>query len=254
MEGFFRDVEEYVQEWEAKVPSKTLPNLLQELYNDKRTRHGALWEDVGVSKISGGVIGRARGEMIHLASQFRVEHHELDIKLAEMISSVAYMAGAGQRVGKPRKIDFFLMHDVTSSMFLTVLCRQDFIPITDRCRLLEFKGRMDLVWYAACGAPHLNIETIDNYKPESSADWGWEELFAAINKMHDDGHVAKFSRALKHGEDMSAGVTDEVLPVKRHSWLNLAKMSYDTNLGLEGDKKWIFFTGFDQPWANVPDV
>jgi hypothetical protein len=32
-----------------------------------------------------------------------------------------------------------------------------------------------------------------------SADMGWKELYAAVNKEHDDGHVAKMIRALKNG-------------------------------------------------------
>lgn len=252
MESFFHDCEKIVARTSPPLPNRPLAELLHALHDSEFTRRGALWEDVGVTKITTGILGRARYPMLSLASQFRVEPGTLEQRCTEMISAAAYMAGAGQRSGRPRKIDFFLMHDVTSSILLTVLARQEFIPLADRMRLVEFKGRMDLVWYAACGAPKLHVATIDKYEAGASAGWGWTELFTAVNSMHDDGHVAKFVRALKHGQDVESTAPMDVLPVKGDAWLNLAKMAYDTNLGLPGDKKWIFFTGFDEPWENVP--
>lgn len=253
MEAFFRDCEELIAKSESALPRKSLAELLYEVHANETTRHGARWEDAGVSKIKAGVLGRAREQMVLLASQFRVDPEALEQRTVEMISSVAYMAGAGQRSGKARKIDFFYMHDVTSSIFLTVLTHQQFIPLADRVRLLEFKGRMDLVWYAACGAPELRLENVEYYVAGPSAELDWDGLFRFINIMHDDGHVAKFARALKHGENMAALIPSVSLPIEGDLWLKLAKMAYDTNVNVPNQAKWIFFAGFDQPWTQVAD-
>ncbi|KAK4993503.1 hypothetical protein LTR50_000433 [Elasticomyces elasticus] len=112
------------------------------------------------------------------------------------------MATAAQRRGKLRKIDFFYMHNVTSSIFLTVLTRQDFIKLKDR--------------YAACGALKLRVEDVASYGNGASAGMNWDQLFRAINEMHDDGHVAKFVRALKSGEEVLKGLGENNagLPIK----------------------------------------
>ena len=103
-----------------------------------------------------GVLGRAGKEIASLAAQFRVTPETLERRTAEMISCCAYFAGAAQRPGKARKIDFFYMHDVTSSIFLSVFVKQPWINVEDKVRLVEFKGRIDLVWYATCGAAELD--------------------------------------------------------------------------------------------------
>ena len=61
-----------------------------------------------------------------------------------MISTYTYFAGAAQREGRKRKIDFFYIHNVTSSIFFTVLIRQDWIKLEDHVRLVEWKASLDL--------------------------------------------------------------------------------------------------------------
>ncbi|KAK2767077.1 hypothetical protein FQN54_006396 [Arachnomyces sp. PD_36] len=241
----------------ATSNTKPLVELFHEAYANEGIRHAARWEDVGPSKMSRGVLGRGAQEIVRLGAQFRVDPETLEQRTAEMISCCAYMAGAAQRPGKPRKIDFFYMHDVTGSIFLTVLIRQPWISAADKVRLVEHKARLDLVWYATCGAAQLNIDDVKNYDGGPSASMDWDALFRAINTMHDDGHVAKFARALKNGEEVSKKFEEangSSFPVKGDMWLRLARMAYDTNLNLSPEAKWIFFTGFDQPWSQVPLV
>lgn len=173
--------------------------------------------------------------------------------LTSYSSELRRWSAAAQRRGKLRKIEFFYMHNVTSSIFLTVLTRQNFIELENRARLLEYKGRSDLVWYAACGAAKLQVEDVASYGSCQSAGMNRDQLFRAINEMHDDGHVAKFARALKSGEEVSKGSEENnaAFPIKGHLWLKAAQMAYDTNLDLPGDQKWLFFAGFDQPGARV---
>ncbi|KAL4942085.1 hypothetical protein BDV06DRAFT_170062 [Aspergillus oleicola] len=66
-----------------------------------------------------------------------------------MISVCANLVGSVLRPDRKRKLDFFIMHAVTSSIFCRVLIRQDWIKLEDRRRLVEWKGRLDLAWYAA---------------------------------------------------------------------------------------------------------
>ena len=236
--------------------SKTLVELLDEVRADDTIHYAAHWDDFA-NKLKNGTLGRAGQEIATLAAQFRVEPATLERRAAEMINCCVYISGCTLRPGKVPRIDFFHMHAVTSSIFLTVLIKQPWISTETKVRLIEWKGRLDLVWYAASGAGELRIEDVKDYKGSSSAHMTWSALYQAINAMHDDGHVAKFVRALKNGEEVSKpfehGDGAGAFPIKGDMWLKLARMAYDSTLDVvPSEAKWVWGTGFDQAWARVP--
>ncbi|KAI0127009.1 hypothetical protein BJ170DRAFT_426263 [Xylariales sp. AK1849] len=255
---FFADTEREAAKTEH-YPAKDRP--LVELFHEARAnetiRDSAQWEDMQF-KMKNGVLKRAKHDITALAAQFRVTPETLQRRTAEMISCCAYFSGAAQRYNKARKIDFFYMHNVTGSIFLSVLIRQPWIRMEDKVRLVEWKARLDLVWYATCGTPELHVEYIKNYKPDHSAGWDWQELYRRANADYDDGHVVKYARALENGEQVAkefeTGEWADAFPVKGDMWLNLSRMAYDTTFGLHQDDKWIVFPGFDLPWKKIPDA
>ncbi|KAI0121119.1 hypothetical protein BJ170DRAFT_644932 [Xylariales sp. AK1849] len=237
---------------------KPMLALLHEARADEAIRAAPQWTDFGF-KMRDGIVGRALEPVSSLAAQFRIrpDEEELKRRTAEMINVCAFFAGASQRQGRPRKIDFFYMHNVTSSIFFTVFIRQDWIPLEDRVRLVEWKARLDLAWYAVSGCAPLDPEAISSYSNPNSAGTDWQDLFRAVNQEHDDGHAAKFIRALKNGEDVSRDFErdwDETcFPMRGDMWLRLAHMCQDTTTNMDVDLKWVFFTGFEQPWKR-PDL
>jgi len=237
---------------------KPMIQLVHEVRANETIRNAPRWTDFG-NKMRDGVIGRAGEEMQSIAAQFRIrkDEKELERRTAEMISTCAYFAGAAQREGRKRKIDFFYMHNVTSSIFFTILIRQDWIELEDRVRLVEWKARLDLAWYAVSGCAPLDGENISTYSNPESDRLGWAELFSAVNKEHDDGHAVKFIRAMKNGEDVARefeqGEWEAYFPMKGDMWLRLARMCQDTTKNLPTDLKWVPFTGFKQPWKR-PDL
>jgi hypothetical protein len=257
IDKFLFDSEKLASRYSASELSKKLVDLLKEARANDTIHHAAHWTDFA-NKINHGVFGRAGTEIAELASQFRVTPDTLDRHCAEVINIAAYMAGAAQRKGKGRKIDFFYMHNVTSSIFFSVFMKQDWLSVEDKVRLVEWKGRLDLVWYAASGCPELNVDDVANYQATLSKGMGWDELYKAIVDMHDDGHVAKFVRALRNGMEVGApfenGESGDAFPLKGNMWLQLARMAYDTTLGLSPEGKWIWGAGFDQPWGGVPGL
>ncbi|RAH41253.1 questin oxygenase tpcI [Aspergillus brunneoviolaceus CBS 621.78] len=237
---------------------KPLVQLLREARATEAIRSAPRWEDFG-NKMRDGVVGRALLEMAAIGSQFTVkpDERELQRRTAEMISVCAYMAGASQRPGRKRKIDFFYMHTLTSSLFFSVLIRQDWIGLADRVRLVEWKGRLDLAWYVVSGSAELHDDAITDYHDDFSADMGWKELYAAVNKEHDDGHVAKMIRALKNGQEAARPFEAEypdAFPVKGDMWLKIARMALDTTKDWPTDQKFVNFTGFDMGWKIRPDL
>lgn len=237
---------------------KPMVELIHEIRANDTIRNAPRWSDFG-NKMRDGIVGRAVDDMASIASQFRIhaDEKELERRTAEMISTCAFFAGAAQREGRKRKIDFFYMHNVTSSLFFTVLIRQHWIKLEDRARLVEWKARLDLAWYAVSGSAPLDEKAITTYSNPESDGFGWEDLFSAVNKEHDDGHAAKFIRALKNGETVASqygkGEWAHYFPVHGDMWLKLARMCQDTTKGLPTDLKWVPFTGFDQPWKR-PDL
>ena len=247
------------QEASISYPSKRpkpLIELLREVRANDAIRRAPRWEDFG-NKMRDGVLGRAGQEITTLAAQFCIKPEELERRTAEMISNCAYFAGAAQRPDRKRKIDFFYMHAVTSSIFFTVLIRQPWISTEDKIRLVEWKGRLDLAWYAVSGCAELHIEDVNDYKDAASAGMDWSDLFRVVNTEHDDGHVAKFIRALKNGEEVARpferGEWAEAFPVNGDMWLKIARMALDTTKDWPTETKWVVFTGFDQGWKR-PDL
>ncbi|KAG6016151.1 hypothetical protein E4U54_002208 [Claviceps lovelessii] len=243
----------------ARKP-KSLLQLVDELRGHDTIRQAPRWDDFG-NKMRDGVVGRACMETAFVASQFVVPESEehLRRRTAEMIGTCAFVAGASQRPGRKRKIDFFYMHMVTSSLFFSVIIEQDWIPLPDRVRMVEWKARLDLAWYVVSGCAELHADAITEYRDGLTDHMGWEEVYAAVNKEHDDGHVAKLVRALKNGQEACRPFEEDeecrhAFPVHGDMWLKVARMALGTTRGWPTDLKFVNFTGFDMGWTIRPDL
>lgn len=245
----------------GSVQAKPLEELYAEVHASEKIRSSAWLKD---GPLRGqGVLLRAMEELAAVAAQFQVAPADVERGTAEMISCGAFTS-AGQKAGKTRKIDFFYLHIVTCSIMVDVMMREPWIKPEDKARLLEWKGRLDLVWYAANGAAELRVKDISEYQPTLSKGMDWRSLYKASNEIHDDGHVVKFVRALKNGEDVVKPWEQNrhapSLPVTGDMWFKIAQMCYDgtATIGPESphelSKKWVWGAGFDLPWMKVPDL
>ncbi|KAK4119023.1 hypothetical protein N657DRAFT_675207 [Parathielavia appendiculata] len=262
LEAFFQQSEKLAAEASS---NNTAPKPLLSLYREVRAtdkiRTAARVEE-GPVRVRDGVLGRAGAEIAALTAQWRVaaQHTEaaLERATAEMINLAAFSAGGAQRAGRARRIDFFHMHNVNASIFFTTFNRLPWLSLADKVRLVERKARVDLVWYAASAAAELSLDWVEGYVPTHSKGLDWQGLYKVVNKAHDDGHVAKFVRAIRNGQESSrkyeTGEGSENFPVKGESWFKLAQLSYDSTLGLGPDDKWIWGAGFDPLWNAVPAV
>lgn len=240
-------------------PSMSILQLVDEVRASEEIRTAPRWSDLGL-KLRNGLVARGGEAFAQLAGRFRIaaDEDELARRTAEMMSTCAHLCGAAQFPGKKTKIDFFWMHEVTASLFMSLLAKQrDWISLEDRVLLMERKVRTDLAWYACCGSPPLDENFLPNYSSPESDGWSWDDLYQAVLKEHDDGHAAKFIRACKYAEETCAefenGEWGDYLPVKGDMWLKLARMCHDTTKNTEIDFKWIRFTGFPEGWQR-PDL
>ncbi|KAG6311476.1 hypothetical protein E4U22_002640 [Claviceps purpurea] len=124
--------------------------------------------------------------------------------------------------------------------------------------MVEWKARLDVAWYVVCGCADIQQLALTAYNDPVTDGMGWEELYAAVVKEHDDGHVAKMIRALKNGQEAARpfenGPYRNAFPLHGDMWLKAARMTLGTTTGCDEDTKFVMFTGFDIPWETRPDL
>ena len=175
---------------------------------------------------------------------------------AEMTNVSAFITGATQRPGRMVKLDFFFIHCVNASIFFSAFNEQNHWSIETKCRLLEWKGRSDLLTYASRVAPKLYAHEIADYKP-LQPDMTWSSLIKRTNELsHDDGHIAKLVRALAYGAKVCETYetdqrTAERFPLKGTGWLQIANMGLDTTTDLRVPARWMRGAGAERNWVNV---
>jgi hypothetical protein len=108
-------------------------------------------------------------------SQWTVNEHNLESKTAEMINTAVYYTAAAQHPPKQVKFDFYFMHCVNASIFWSTFNKLPWLSMENKIRLLEWKGRNDLVMYASRRSPKLLLEEITGYVPKDleagSGEW-----------------------------------------------------------------------------------
>lgn len=203
--------------------------------------------------------------LFDLASQYNLDRSSseetLKLRLAEMINVIAWMASACQNPKKAVKFDFFLMHAVNCSIFLSVFGELPWLNIRSKIRLLESKVRMDIVMYVTQGCPKLLTEEITNYAPRRGSEgMNWPDVIDRAKKIPCDGHVLKMIRALRHGRTVcapyeSSETTASKFPVKGDEmWLKIANMVLDSTEDHPSVlDKWMRGPGFEKAWEVIPD-
>lgn len=141
------------------------------------------------------------------------------------MTSAVYYTSAAQRPSKEVKFDFFLMHCVNASIFLSKIVALRSLNVNSKIRLLEWKGRLDLLMFVSRGVPELRLDEVTNYK----APKDWNTIFGkSIVHPEDDGHASKLMRALAHGEEVcrpyEAQAKEKGLLVTGDMWLKIGNM------------------------------
>ena len=108
---------------------------------------------------------------------------------------------------------------------------QPWITASNKARLLEYKGRLDLLQFASRGCPKLLFSEIENYIPKKKEASGWPSIFERVKLIDDDGHAAKLVRAFAHGQCISGPWEEsEKFRVKDKLWQKLGNMGSMTLL------------------------
>ncbi|KEF52247.1 uncharacterized protein A1O9_11487 [Exophiala aquamarina CBS 119918] len=252
---FFFEAEQIARE----QPSEKEVKLI-DLFNEVR-QHPELWDKQhwrGGDNLDDEILSNAPQKLIEIAAKWQVTPTDLDIKTAEMYNVNAYAAGAAQYKPKEVKIDFFLMHQVNLSIFYPVLNQQSWLSLENKARLLEWKGRIDLINYASRLSPELHEDEIITYKAKDPSRTTWESIFQKAHMMDDDGHIVKLLRALAYGSSLSAPyeMKEELsdrFPLKGKNWIQIGNMAVDTTVSDIYPQRFIRGAGNPEKWAIFRD-
>ncbi|KAJ5913130.1 hypothetical protein N7504_002013 [Penicillium tannophilum] len=229
----------------GKPGQKSLLQLLTEIRKDQTLKSSVRFSDS--NKFRDGVLHRAPQEMLQYAAQYTVSAEQIPERLADMINTVVYYTSTAQRRDKKIKIDFFLIHCLNSSIFFSTLMNLPFLDQKSKCRLLEWKGRLDLLTYVSRNSPDLLIDEVVQYPAQKD----WQTVISqSVAHPSDDGHLSKLVRAVAHGQNVCKPFEkNSAMPISGEMWLKIGNMAVDSTAG--NDAMWIRSTGFDEAWQNI---
>lgn len=234
----------------------SLLDLVREIREDPTLYDQDYWD--GGDSLNDKILADAPDKLCQIAAKWRVDEKDLDEKTAEMFEANVYLMGAAQRPEKEVKLDFFFMHSVNASLFFTAFNKQTWLSLENKVRLLEWKGRMDLLTYASRLAPMLDGDEIVNYKVRQ-AGLTWSSLIDQVNQLkHDDGHIAKLVRALAHGSQVCAPYHNQPelssrFPLDERGFFQIANMALDTTADPVLPRRWVRGAGGERNWVHCAD-
>ncbi|KAI8716343.1 hypothetical protein NCS52_00927500 [Fusarium sp. LHS14.1] len=247
---FFKGIQNAEKSLENSA-SRSMIDLIREIEQNHAIRSASCWGDG--SWIDDNPLANAPEGLWKIAAQWRVSPDELKLKTAEMINVCIFHTAAAQRPEKQHKLDFFLIHNVNCSIFFSALVEKDWMSLEDKARLLEWKGRFDIVAYAVRGSPRLRINEVVNYRPKKP-QMSWGQLFKRVNAFLDDSHVTKLIRALANGERVSREYDERAdFPMKQNMFLKTAHIALDSTEEALYPDRWLKGAGFEQQWAKFKD-
>ncbi|KAG0251972.1 hypothetical protein BGZ95_006740 [Linnemannia exigua] len=188
--------------------------------------------DVARSKVAAEKVQR-------LLSEWKIEEtiQDIDLKAKELFKACLLAAGGtGLRNGKVKQ-DFFLMHALTSVLFVHKLAHA--LPPAYAVSCLTSHLGASLAYYISRGRPQVDVDALLTYRGKHPLDPSnpWLSIIKRAVEI-DDVHVTKVVRSCALG-DLLFGAEDSFSQLL----LNTAQISLD----LKGD--WEFKgVGWNQTW------
>ncbi|CAI9630963.1 hypothetical protein GT037_010064 [Alternaria burnsii] len=224
----------------------TLVDIMESMGADDTIRNGAKYGDTDV--FTEGLLKRVPNELIDYCSRWTVAEDQVDDKYIEMINTAIYWTATAQNPHKQLKFDFFFIHAVNLCIVMKSILDLPILSAANRARLLEMKGRVDLLIWASRKMPTPQDTDVHTYPIRL----GWPEVFErSYNHPTDDGHLAKFVRTLAYAQELCVPYEGEAkqrgLKVTGDMWLKIGNMAVDT-AGKKFEDIWVRGAGFDEPW------
>ncbi|KAG0277758.1 hypothetical protein BGZ96_002723 [Linnemannia gamsii] len=203
---------------------KTIVDMLTTLREDREldnvTSYSSATKNMDVIK-SEVAVARVQ----ELISEWKIEEttQDIDLKTKELYKACLLVAGAtGIRNGKVKQ-DFFLMHALTSLLFVHKLVHA--LPPSYAVSLLKSHLSATLAFYISRGRPLVDVEALMNYRGQQTLDSSnpWLSMIKRAIEI-EDVHVIKVVRSCAFG-DLLFGAEDSY----SHLLLNTAQTALDLN-------------------------
>ncbi|KAI9147436.1 Questin oxidase [Paramyrothecium foliicola] len=237
----------------AKTEQRMPPilSLFEQIQADSNFEGAARFQDE--SKIEDGILKRALEPMLSILEQVHVTDDELEERTAEMFHTIILVASSAA-IHPPYhvKYDFFLMHHVNSAiMYLTTL-QQAWLSRRQKCRLLEWKIRMDLIQYVARGRTPISVEAIASYEPKLPSKSSVRDIGNRLHDFGDDGHGIKQARATALCHELMKNWEDKPWAILKGDsiWQRIQHMVVDA-LEVPGPL-YARSAGYEEAWKDVP--
>ncbi len=213
----------------------TAMNIILSIHQDSRIDGAVKWAD----KDKYTTVINTIPHLVHEYCQQWQVSESLDgptglrIRATELQILAAALYAGPHCADKETMLDFFLMHTLTSSMFLHYYV--ELLEPRHAASLLRGKFATDLVYYIAHGRPYLNLEQFKSYPKVLN----WDQIISKAIASEDD-HVPKVIRALIHASRYDKA---QVFPLETYQ--AIASLSVDDNLYWSVDA-----IGFDEAWHS----
>ena len=238
--SFFSPAEKTALEADEK---KTLIEIMDQMRADKKLSTAAHHEDG--DRFAEGFLKRAP-EVIAHCSQWTVPEDKLHERLAEMMNTAStyparpgfvsirlldinyhikvYWTATAQNPEKEIKLDFFYLHSVNSAILFKAFMDLPYLSSRSKSRLLEMKGRIDLLNWVSRNMPKPELKDVIDY----NIFHDWPDVFAQSCKHPtDDGHLPKYVRAVAYARELCRPYETEArngFLVKGDMWIRIANM------------------------------
>jgi hypothetical protein len=252
----FLGAEERAKTLDENDPIPSLVDLRLEIQTHPTLTKAVEWSDD--TKLQ-SLFSRDMSSLLDIVSRVRVTPDNLQSALKQSINLSAQICGGSTRKDKEIKFDFFLVHCMTSSIFLSVLASKPWISTETKCRLVTRKIIFDLAMYASLRCPVIHLDEITNYQLKDNKDDvnSWLSAIEQGLEVIDDGHSIKMVRAIIHASQVCAGEEEKWGEgwVKGNMWEKFLNMVVDSVKGksYHNDTFWISGTGFDEAWVDISD-
>lgn len=223
---------------------KTGLDVIQSVFEDNRFNKIINIHDEGFRPLK--FLENGGGPLIaEYAQQWKCDVH--DLRRIGILANAAVI-----RRNKAPRLNFFLMHATTSSLFLEIFIHS-FKSKENQMKFLRTKFAVDLLYYAAFGRPKLDLDyLVNDYQPskEHSFEDSHNPWLPLIDKCltHPDEHVPKTIRSLVYAERFDPAQGTEKLP-----YLKLAQLVMDCLFPVEKNDWEYDSIGWDEYWQTVED-
>ncbi|OLL26725.1 Oxidoreductase [Neolecta irregularis DAH-3] len=210
----------------------TTEEIVRQVVDDKRFDNMLSFSDS--PKLN--VVMKNPDLVLEYASKWSVDETNLEEKANELIHLAVVVFAGAQRPDKDLNLDFFLMHTLTSSLFLPSYINA--LSKKNAVKLLKAKFALDLAYWVSRGRPSIDLTVAE----KMGAKYSWDEIIKIGNESRDD-HVPKVVRAAKFAEVRCGD--------KEGIYRGIAAMTV-VKITVEGGRYNQDGVGFDECWQDIP--